>query len=151
MATELELQEALADVLRSMTYFEDNDVSINDWGVLDDEKVKAPFAIVQTADDFESTDTYADTTRFVLVAYVFIEFVDWQTSLNEMRDVRQNVLTTMNTGSNRALSIDSVRVERIFALSGVEPYYDPTLESSQIPYADPLYLFQATGFDTTQY
>jgi len=150
--SERALGDQILTILRGMAYFDDQDVARNDWSLLDKQTVTAPLAVLQTAEDFTAlADSAVDRLFFTLPVFLFIDFQDWKTSLDEFMDVRQSILDTFYTGGNRSLNLDGVYLERISALSAVDPYFDPMLPEELVADADPLYLVQAIGFEVQQY
>lgn len=97
--TEKTVAEAVQDVLQAIATFEDADVTINDWSVLDQPTTNAPYAIVETADDFGVTYISSEEVyRWSIPVTIIEQFQDWDTSLTAFRDTRQLVIDALGVG-----------------------------------------------------
>lgn len=86
-----------ADVQRELlaitSVFSSGDVTINDWSVLDGSSQGAPFAIIETTDDFTIEGMEDEPiTRWQIPFNIIVRFIDWDTSMLAIRDLRQSVL-----------------------------------------------------------
>lgn len=152
--TEKQIQEGLQVILRSMEVFDDPCVVINDWRLLDQSNQDAPYAIIVTADTFDSRqDTRTATNNYDVPIVIAVRFSEWSTSLNELRDVRQAILDTFNTtGTSRAAGLsEGITIDRIYSASPITPYYDKFLSSEQQAVSDPVFVTQEIILEVRQF
>lgn len=155
-ATELQLQEAIQDVIQELDYFEDEDVTINDWSVLDWPLVQSPYFVIITADNFDSLqDVITASTSYDIKAMLIVGLADkdWHDAYNEFRDIRQDIIDKFNAvGTARSAGgIEGVNIRNIRNLSDVGFIYPQGVDPELSPDATPDYLIQMFGFVVEQY
>jgi hypothetical protein len=155
-ATELQLQQGLQAVVQGLDEFDDRDVVINDWAVLDRPVSEAPFLVFINADEFDSRQvTMTATTGYTVKAWliVYLGGREWEDAYNEFRDVRQAIIDKFNAvGTARtAGGIDGVNVPRIYNLSEIGFIYAQGQDPELTPDALPEYLAQMIAFEVEQF
>lgn len=156
MATELSIEQAVQNTLQALSSFEDQDVTINDWNVLDEPTAKSPWAIVVTSDDFDSRqDTTTATTDYTVPVWLVVDLTGqtWEEAYNQLRDVRQEIVDTFNAvGTARSAGgLDGVNLVRIFAMSEITYIYPQNVNPDLTPDTLPDYVTQMIGFEFEQY
>lgn len=153
MHLEADLMSGLQGVLQGMAEFSAPDVVVNNWTVLDQAgaAADAPFAILMTADSFESRmDTAVSQDTWQLPVRFYVAFDDWASALTAYRNLRDAVLATFNDPATNARSlggIEGVSVNVIRADGPVTPYYLVYTPSDQVPEATPSWLYQDVVFE----
>lgn len=154
-STEAAIQAGIKAEIAELAAFADADVVINDWAILDNTTENAPYIIIQTAEEFESRmDTVEPENTWSIIVAVFVRFVEWKTSLDDLQTRRQAILDRFNTAGINARSadgIEAVSIDRIYAASAIEPYFDPYLHEDEISEATPIYLYQVMIFETREW
>lgn len=156
--SEYAVQTALQVLFQGMAAFDDADVVINDWRILDGSTQAAPFVIIETGDEIGSVQTsrYAETTYSIKV-YLFETFTTWKETLDNFTTRRDAILTLFNdssTGNRAAGSVDAasvaIDIEEIRASSGVEPWYTRYVSAEDAANAVPNYLWQLLIFQAKE-
>jgi len=143
--TEQTLQEAFRDAFRALNRFEDLDVTINDWSVLDIATVNAPYIIIENSDDWESlqqTTTTTNNYRLPFTLFVKLAADNWKTALDNFRDVRQAVIDACADTGRSAFGNAGVQVTRLRPEGPMGYVYPNDIDPEQVPYATPLFLSQ---------
>lgn len=140
--SELAIQTALQTAFKAMDEFADADVLINDWTVLDQSVLKAPYVIISDADTFRSRqDTSTPNTTWEIVVTLLENFEDWTTALDNVRTRRQAIIDKVNTGDTRSAGgLEGTSIDEIRSGTPITPRYDTYVEN--ISEAEPIYLFQ---------
>lgn len=135
--------------MRAMDEFADADVTINDWGVLDGARENAPYAIIETSDDYiTKKDGSVATDNIKIIVHLFVAFLDYTSALNEFRDLRDAVKTQVNDGNNRSVNgLPGLRIPSIRNGGKIEGLYRKGLSPEQIRGANPVYLWQPQIFE----
>lgn len=127
MATELAVLESIQAAILTLDDFETGDVSINDWRVLDQSTQRAPYVILETADDLAVTQLASGFVYFTTwsVPFTLVErFVDWRESYDALRDRREAVFGAIVANVGTGLYVAAIRsdgpVSEIFA-TGADP------------------------------
>jgi hypothetical protein len=133
--SELLVAEAIQDVLQGMSEFDDADVTISDWKVLDGSSMAAPFAIIKIAGDFgRMWRTKSAETTYNIPVEIYVKFTEWSTTLLAFRALRQAILDIFDTAPG---VVAGFRVNSIRSGSGIgevyEKYIDPALQGEAIP------------------
>ena len=116
MATEKAIQEGIQTVIRGIAAFDDESVQINRDVFLDGSLDYSPFFNIITADEFGiRQDTVTETGFYEVGAILYVEWEDWETSYNDMRDRRQDIIDTFGAvGTARSAGgIDGVDIPEI--------------------------------------
>lgn len=151
--SEATIQAAIKATLQSMSQFADEDVTINNWSVRDGTYTAGPWANIVTADDIRSRqDVVVPENQYDIVVELVYPFVDWETTLNAYRDLRQAMLTAFNTATGErspgATNADLVEIRNTSPLVWVA---NPNLSGEQQANADPIALLQTFVFETREY
>lgn len=154
--SEKAIQEGLQDIFQALAGYENADVVINDWGVLDGEIVKAPYVIIGNANIFTGRqDAQTANTRWDVEVYLFIGFPPgstWKAVLDDFRDKRQTLLDTMNSSDNRSANgIESVTIDVVRQGAPVEYWYDPSTPPDMLASSTPLFVYQMMIFEAEEY
>jgi len=147
-----DIQSGFATLFRALATYADADVTINDWGVLDNSNAGAPFIIIETADQFESrSDSQTPVTDWTIIVWLIASFSDWDTSLNAFQANRQEIIDTLNAGNaGSAGGLESVYVSRI--AGGEKQYiYDRYGDPQHDPEALPQYIAQRLAVDVQEF
>jgi hypothetical protein len=138
--TEKTIQEALQTVLLATSTFSTGDVTINDWGVLDNSTANAPYVVIETADDFESLFRVdSDENTYQVILNLIERFVDWDTSKTAFRDTREIVRAAL---ANPANAVSGLAVRDVRSGGAISPIYESYGQAEIQPDALPVFLFQ---------
>ena len=145
--SEKTIQEAFQTILQALSIFEDNDVVINDWSVLDISTDNAPYVIIENSDDWSSRRdnvTATDDWRIPFTLAVKLGAETWKTALDNFRDARQAILDTMNADGTARSAGGQAGVDiQVIRPDGPKGYiYSPDVDPEQQPYATPLFVSQ---------
>jgi hypothetical protein len=143
---EAALQTAMQTAIQTISAFASASVVINDWSVLDGSIQNAPYVIITTADEFHSVQDVKSpnsTDRLRMPITLVEAFIDWPTTLGNLRDRRQAIIDEINSGSVRSagglsgLSLDDIRNAGL-----IVPYHAPGNDPKNNPEAEPQFLMQ---------
>lgn len=138
--TEKTIQEAIQAVLVATATFDTGDVTINDWGVLDQSTANAPYVIIETADEFESLFRVdSDENTYQVILNLVVRFVDWDTSKTAFRDTREIVRAALADPSN---ATSGLAVRAVRSGGAIIPIYDAYAYADEQPDALPAFLTQ---------
>ena len=145
--SETTIQASIQSKLRALPEFNDDDVVIADWSMLDGPIASAPYARIMPADDF----TWRQDTREVIVSWtipvvLYVEFFQWAGSYAEMVTLRQAVLNAFDGDDS---SLDASGYAMLTQMSAGTPigyYYPPYISDQNDPEALPMALFQVIAF-----
>lgn len=146
--SEQTIHEAIQATIQSLSAFDDADVTINDWRILDGEIVRSPYVIIETSDDFESRQqSRTPNTIWTIRVWLFVQFSQssggWKESLDNFRTYRQNIIDEFNTvGTDRSPGGGSVTADLIRSGTGILPYEDKYIPADLRNEALPLFLYQ---------
>lgn len=152
--SEATIAAGVQTMLQGMSEFANADVVINDWSILDQANVSAPYVIITTADDFDSRqDVRTPQTRWQIKLTLLENFTDWDTTYNNLQTRRQAIVDKLNTGGDErsAGGLSGVDIQRIYALSPINPWYDPYIPDEQLPEALPSFIEQTIGLDCLEF
>lgn len=124
--SEATIQTAIQDTLEALAEFQPGAVVINDWRRLDASLQLSPYAIIETADQFNSRqDSLTPVTQWVIPVTILVRFTDWQASYDALRDLRQAIVDGFNAvGDDRAPGGGSVTASVIRSEGPVGEWYD---------------------------
>ena len=157
MATETQQQDGIQTVLLGMDYFDSKDVVINDWDVLDNPAVTAPWVILFTSDSFDSRqDVVTAQDNYNIPAWLIVELGarSWKTAYDEFQAVRQAIVDKFNeegTTARTAGGLDGVDISRIYSLSDITYVYPANVDPDLQPDATPEFMGQLIGFEIVQF
>src|SRR5579859_7400979 len=98
--SEATIQTALQTTLQALPAFGAAAVVINNWSILDQSIQNAPYVIITTADNFDLLLTAPTSPRSYQIPITLVQaFVDWTTTLGNLRDRRQAVVDGIDNGS----------------------------------------------------
>jgi len=149
--TESTLQADLQrELLRLTSTFTSGDVTIGDWSVLDGSNLAAPFVIIEVAEAFDSNTENTWTTNWTIPFTLIVRFVDWDTSMLEMRDTRQIVLAALRDTTHYHASSTALAwgARRISSATGIDAVYDRYNENTAE--SIPVFLAQKINLEVTE-
>jgi len=151
--TEKSVQEGIQTSLRSMSEFADADIVINDWTILDNSTSKAPYVLIENADEFDSRqDSVTANTRWQVKITLIEVFTKWSTTLNNLRTRRQAIIDKINAvGTARSAGQTATTIDRVYSLGPIGYIYDSYIPEDQIEEALPAYVTQAIGLDVEEF
>jgi hypothetical protein len=132
------LQHALQDTLREVLAFANASVVINDWKIMDGSLHEAPYALIETADNFTSRqDAMIPAVDWQIPVTLFVRFLDWQQAYGDMRDIRQAIIDEVAKNENftTCYLVNTVRSD-----TPVGEWYDPYMDPAGNP--DPVFITQ---------
>ena len=136
--TEKTIQEAIQTVLVATATFDAGDVTIDDWGVLDQSTASAPYVIISVADDFEiSFLGPSDESKWGVALNVVERFTDWDATRQAIRDTRAAVIAAISSPSN---AVSGLAVKKIRSSGAVDPIYETYGQAEILPDAIPVFL-----------
>ena len=142
--SEKTIAEGIQDALQAMDEFADDDVVINDWGILDQDTASAPYVIIKTSDIFSSVQNTKEpetTWEIPLMLIEDLRSVDYETALTNLRTHRQAIIDKINSTNIRSAGgEDSVTVDRVYSGSEIEEI--PDLYNANTNEAEPVFLAQ---------
>jgi len=139
--SELTIEQKIQGVIQALSYWEDADVVINDWSVVDRPNVEAPYVIIETSDDFEwSHIAPTAEMRWGVPIILFEVFHDWDESFNNFRDRRQAILDAFTVAG--AAASPGMVIEMIRNDGPITPYYDRMIPQEQQAESLPVFLMQ---------
>ena len=144
MTTEKAIQEGIQGVVRGISAFEVESVQINNDIFLDGPLTASPFINILDADNFSiRQDTVTPTGFYETPAIFYVEWTDWQTAQDGLRDHRQSIIDKFSeVGTARSAGgIDGVNIEEIRADG---PVTAVTYSGEEL--ALPVYLMQSLIF-----
>lgn len=108
--SEATLATCLQNVLLTLNIFSAGDVTINNWGVLDQSSAKAPYVIIEIADtfDLENLQNSSITENWSLLFTLVERFDDWDTSLTVLSADREAILAKLANTSSYGSSNDEL-------------------------------------------
>ncbi len=140
--SELAIQQGLQTLIQAMSEFENVDVVLNDYTVLDQWVGKAPYVIISNADTFVSRqDVVTPETRWEIVITLVEFFEDWETTLNSIRTRRQALIDEINSdGGRSAGGLEAVDISELRSSTPITPRFPTYVENTSE--MEPVYLFQ---------
>ena len=152
--TEATIQAGIQDVIQSMGEFATASVVLNDYSIYDQSSSKAPYVLIQTADDFSSRqDAPTAITTYMIPVTLVEKFTDWPTTLNNLTTRRDALLTKFNAVGT-ARSADGLEATSINAIRPAGPIafvYDAYLSESEQAEALPVFVAQTLIFETEEF
>jgi len=121
------------ELLKLTSLFSAGDVVISDWSVLDGSSQSAPFAIIDTANDFSMDGVQADYSVTWQIPFdLVVRFIDWDTSRLAIRDARETIVNALRKTENynSASAILAYGIRRIYSGSGISEVYDKYNENA---------------------
>lgn len=143
-SSEATIQGIIQTIIQGIAGFATASVTINDWSVLDGPVENAPYAIIQTADEFASVkEGFTPNNYWEIRVILYAGFENWDTGFNNFRDARQALLDKFNAqDSSRSLGLAGTNIREIKSDGPIQPYYSMYLEFQEMMESDPIFLFQ---------
>lgn len=142
---ETTVQANIQIIIQGMSEFDDADVTINDWSLLDQSNSRAPYVIITNASNIDSRqDTSDEQVTYGLPLFLIERFVDWETSLNNFRARRQalfNKFTAAGTARS-AGGLEGFTINRVRTEGPITEYYDRNIPAELIATSLPAFLMQ---------
>lgn len=124
---------AMQTTFGSMTDFSDADVVDGDYSILDGPLDNAPYVLFELSDFDSRQDTVTPDTTWQIPVLLIIRFVDWPTSLVDLRTRRQAIIDKFNeVGTNRSPGADGTKILTVLRI-----YNDGDFVELYDKYADP--------------
>lgn len=153
--SEVAITNGIIAIIQSLSEFENADVSDNDWGLLDQERINAPYVIMDIADDIDSTQvTMIANTVWGIKAHLVEPFTTDAETRPNLRARRQAIFDAFNEEGSTARSaggISGVNIRRIYTASDVDPYYDIYIADEEVPESEPEFLMQTIVFEVEEF
>lgn len=147
--SEQALQEGIQDIMQALSNFDINDVTINDWDVLDRPGSGGPFFIIGNSDDLSSVPGTSERGFYEIPGDLIYYVADksWKVGADGFRDTRQAIRTTINSGDNStANGLATIFISEMRAGTPIGFLYqygvDPELDTEAVP----MYLVQSLIF-----
>jgi len=142
--SESSILQELKSCLESLnTVFSPGDVTINDWSVLDGSSLNAPYAIIESCDDF-SLDSPQSRSSLIwdIPVHLIVRFENWNISKPALSSLRQSILDKFLDLESFSSSMSKLAVgfRRLWPAGPISGIYDRYLENEQE--ALPVYLSQ---------
>jgi hypothetical protein len=121
------------ELLKLTAHFSAGDVVIEDYSVLDGSSAAAPFAIIESSDDFAQVGVETQWSLTWQVSFtLLVRFIDWDTSRLAMRDLRQAVIDALTDTTHYSASSVTLAwgLRGIASGSGISEVYDRYNENS---------------------
>ena len=148
------VQSAIAVTIRAMSEFADADVVINDWGILDQSSLAAPYVIITNAVNITSTKDSGDEQASYSVPVTLIErFTNWKESLDNLRTRREAIFNAY-TGSGNARSANGLAGTNIRSVRTEGPiveYYDRAIPAELQAVSLPVFLQQTMVLEVEEF
>lgn len=142
--SEATIQAGIQATIQALVGFDNTDVVINDWSVLDDPNTNGPYVIIETASVFVSRQaTAAASGKWDIPVTLFCRFVDWETTSNAVRDNRAAILTAFTASGARSPAINT----SVNEIRGSELVHIP---NPNMPDGDPIFIAAPMVFDTEE-
>lgn len=145
--SELSIIQGLQDVIQATASFSDSEVTIEDWGILDEPGAVdgGPKLVLRMSDNFDSLqDAQSWETTWQIAALLYQPWDDdWPTTRQAAGATRQVILDAFNsvgTNARSAGGIEGVDVRRIYALT---PFEQDTRDMYT-------YMVQVIGFEVVE-
>lgn len=155
---EKDIQEAVQDTLQSMSEFDDAEVVINDWHVVDMARDTGRRIVIKTADSFESTqDSQSGIDRLTVLVGLFEPFQQsnygWKPTMDNFRDGREAIVEKFRDGfrSPASSATRTVTINTISNDGPIVPYYDQYVPEEYEQEQLPVYLYQWLAMDVEEY
>lgn len=147
------IQEGLQVALQTLDEFADIDIVINDWSILDASTTNAPYIIIVNADEFESRqDVPTPETTWSIGLLLVVPFIDWKTSYDAIRDMRQIIIDKINSSTVRSAGgLEAVNIVEVHSGSPIVPIDNPYLLWEDIENALPDFVGQLVLLECEEY
>ncbi|MCC6192064.1 MAG: hypothetical protein IT318_23795 [Anaerolineales bacterium] len=139
------VQAAVQTIIQNMSEFENADVTINDWRLLDQSTVSAPYVIITNPVDIDSSKDSSDTQDTYILPLILVEpFTEWKTTLDNLRNRMEAIFTAFNAiGTARSAGgIEGTNISRVRTDGPTTEYYGPGVDPQNIDEAMPIFLMQ---------
>jgi len=135
--SEKAIAEALQDTFQALKTYENADVVINDWSILNRSFANAPFIHIETAGEFEARkDTYNDQTTWNIPVTLLVRYKNNEDAYNDFRKYRQEILDTMNSDGNRSAGLSGVTIDIIHSDGEIMEVFNKEVENPEYAIPD---------------
>ena len=149
---ETAVQAAIQTTLKAMSEFADADVVINDWSILDQSSLAAPYVIITNAADInEARDTSDAQTAYTVPVTLVERFTNWADTLNGLRNRREAIFNAFTGSARSANGLEGTNFTRVRTVGPIVEYYDRGLSSEQLAVALPVFLQQDIAIDVEEF
>jgi hypothetical protein len=142
---------AMKATFRAMSDFQDADVVIGDYGILDGPLDNAPYILIEKGGFTSSQQTQTPNTDWEIPTLLIVRFVDWPTSIVDLMTREQAIIDRFNVvGSNRspgAVSAVTINAHTIRSDGEFLPLYDKFADTTV---SLPDYLTQRIIFEVNE-
>lgn len=151
--SEKNIMEGIQKVIQALPEFDQTDVTINDWSILDGARSRSPFLVLYLSDDFDSRqDATTPVTDWNIKGDLYEPFLDWEESMNSFRDKRQAIIDKLNLDDNRSAGgLDAVTIDRIRSGESIQYLFPFFLDPEQLRDSLPEYIKQTLIFEAQEY
>ena len=134
------LQGAVQTVIRNLSDFSNADVVINDYSILDGPVSNAPYVIIENVLTANITEGMGGVEQgeLELPFGIYEPFVDWETTLNNLRNREDAVVNGFNGDDWSANGMSGVSIQFVRLDNTIE-IHDPAAERS---ISDPVYVMR---------
>jgi len=146
--SEATIMSGLATAIKAMAEFEDADVVVNDWEILDKSTAGAPFVIIENAEDFTSRqDVPTPQTSWQILVTLVEKFVNakssFQTTFSNLGTRRQAIIDKINSTNIRSAGgLSGVNIPEVRGAGGFSYIYPAYLSPEQRAEATPDFVAQ---------
>ncbi len=147
--SEATIAAGIATAIKAMSEFANADVVHNDFGIYDKQD-SAPFVLIGSCDNFERRQDVqtAETTWHIPVRLIEL-FIDWPTTLDNLRTRRQAIIDKINSGDSRSAGKLQVTIDVIANSGPITSVYGMYIEDQRE--SIPIYLEQDLILTCTEY
>ena len=151
--SEKTIQEGIQATIQALAAFDNADVVINDWDVLDQSTAQAPYVIIQNTDDpIITMQTLSGNMAWSIPVTLIERFTDWKETLNNFRTRRQAIFDTYNAAgtARSAGGIEAVDIHTIRTDGPIENLYDPDMPDDLLDPSSPIFITQRFIFEVDE-
>ena len=151
---ETTIQAAIQAKIQSMAEFADADVVINDWSLLDQSSLAAPYVIISNAVGITARkDTAAEQVTYGIPITLIERFTNWKPTLDNLRTRREAIFNAYaaNDNARSAGGLEGVTIDVIRTDGPEEPYFDRGLSAEQQAVALPVFIQQTLVLDVEEF
>ena len=154
--TELARREDIQTVLQTMDEFDNADVTLGDYSVLDGSIHSAPYCIVESAEVFELDLTGEISTvsiTYDIDVVLFVQFIGWRKTAQSISEIRYKIMEKFSNDSGVLPNEGDISVQLRNISNGSPIDSWPVLYSAPKNKAEatPSFLYQALTFSVLEY
>lgn len=151
---ETAVQAAIAVTLRAMSDFSDDDVTINDWKILDQSSASAPYAIIENAVNINTEKETSDSQNsYDVPVNLFVAFTEWKATLDAFRNLREAVFAAfIATGTAMSANgLEGTTIRNIRTGGEIGFYFDRGLSAELQSVSMPAFVSQQILFRVEEF